>query len=100
MQQANYISSAEWIIDSLKGFADMTPEETRGETLNMKVRITEDLQSIREAAIKYGWTIEWNMYDDLITDVRANFMTPTAASRSMTVVINLYCTKVKYVAVK
>ena len=97
MQQATYTSSANEIIDSLKGFADVTPEEARGETLNMKVRTTEELQAIREAAIKYGWSIEWNCNDRSLSDRRANFMIKNAASRSMTNIINLYCAKVKAV---
>jgi hypothetical protein len=97
MQKATYTTSAKWIIDTLKGFADMTPAETRGQVLHLKVKANDDLQAIREAAIKYGWTIEWNSNDKSINDKKANFMLEHAASRSMTNIINLYCTKVKAV---
>ena len=95
MHYPNYTTSKAAIIWDLKAFADMTPAETLGETLNFKVKTTEDLQAIREAATKWGWTIEWNPNDATPSDKRANFMTPKAASRSMTNIINLYCTKTK-----
>jgi hypothetical protein len=97
MKKTTCIETSIEIIDSLQFFADMTPAETRGEVLHMQVRNNDDLQAIREAAVKYGWSIEWNCYDDSIIDKRANFMVEGAAKWSMTNIINLYCTKVKAV---
>ena len=99
MYYPNYTISADMIVDSLKAFADMSPEEAQGDMLNFKVQTTEDLQGIKDAAAKYGWSIEWNCNDHSPSDKRADFMAPRAASRSMTSIINLYCTKTKSVKV-
>ncbi len=99
MHYPNYTLSAAMIVDSLKGFADMSPEETLGDTLNFKVKTTEDLKGIKDAAVKYGWSIEWNCNGRSPSDKRADFMDPRAATRSMTSIINLYCTKTKSVKV-
>tara|TARA_Y100000992_G_C21101307_1_gene412759 strand:+ start:166 stop:468 length:303 start_codon:yes stop_codon:yes gene_type:complete len=99
MYYPNHTISAEMIVDSLKAFADMSPEETQGDTLNFKVKTAEDLQVIKDAAATYGWSIEWNCNGRSPSDKRADFMDPRAASRSMTSTINLYCTKTKSVKV-
>lgn len=94
MHYPNYTLDINWIIDDLKAFANMSPEETKGETLNFKITNNKsNRDTIRQTAQQYGWSITWNNNGSTPNDKRANFMNPDSASRAMTNTINIYCTK-------